>query len=104
MKQDISCFNMTCIFHEDWSILDKATANQTLAMTKNVERTKSVKGVINVEVTNDNIKKITLLLNNNWTVAHTKSGERNEAINCIFQDEATMNQIHCEVYFIWNFM
>ena len=48
-------------------------------MTKNVERTKCVKGVINVEVTNDNIKKITLLLNNNWTVAHM-SGDRNEAI------------------------
>ena len=47
------------MFHEDWSILDKATATQTLAMTKNVERTKCVKGVINLEVTNDNINNYT---------------------------------------------
>ena len=55
MKQQIFCF-IWCIFHEDLSILDKSTANQTLAMTKNVESTKCVNGVINVEVTNDNIK------------------------------------------------
>ena len=60
-------------------------------MTKNVERTKCLKGVINVEVTNDNIKQITLLLNNNWTVANTKSGERNEAIHVNLQDETTIN-------------
>ena len=40
------------------SILDKATANQTLAMTKIVENTNCVKGVLNLEVTNDNIKKL----------------------------------------------
>ncbi len=60
-------------------------------MTKNVEPTKCVKGVINVEVTNDNIKKMTLLLNNNMAVALTKSSERNEAIHYNLQDETTMN-------------
>ena len=46
------------IFHEDLSILDNATANQTLAMTKIVENTNCVKRVLNIEVTNDNINEL----------------------------------------------
>ena len=88
-----------CIFHEDWYILDKATANQTLAMTKNVESTNCVKGVINIEVTNDN-QKITPLLNNNWSV---KSSEQNETVHYNLQDES-MNEIHREVYFIYEIL
>ena len=60
MKQDIFCFNtlIWCIFHKDLSA-HKATANPTLTMKKNVENTNCVKGVLNVEVTNDNIKNYT---------------------------------------------
>ena len=49
-------------------------------------------------------KKITLLLNNNWALAHTKSSERNGAIQYNLQDETYINQIHREVYFILIFM
>ena len=44
-------------------------------MTKNVEITNCVKGVLTVEVTNDNIKQFTLLLNierEPRTVIHVK--------------------------------
>ena len=58
MKQEIYPALIWCIFHEELPNLDKATANQTLAMTKNVENTNCVKRVLNLEVTNDNIKNL----------------------------------------------